>query len=77
MFCVKKIGYYKELSERRYVKKKKKHTVIPTIGGKKCRNDGTFDRKLSVAIPTIGGPCWTGEDVGMSACNLVPLLKDF
>ena len=39
----------------------KKHTVIPTIGGKKCRNDGTFDRKLSVAIPTTGGPCRTGE----------------
>jgi len=34
-------------------KKKKKHTVIPTIGGKEYRNDGTFDRKLSVAILTI------------------------
>jgi len=33
--------------------KKIKHTAIPTIGGKKCRNDGTFNRTLSVAILTI------------------------
>ena len=51
--------------------KKKQHTVIPTIGGKKCRNDGTFDRKLNVAIPTIGGPCRTGE---MSECQHVTQL---
>ena len=43
------------------LKKKKKHTVIPTIGGHKWRNGGTFDKKLSLAIPTIGGQCRNGE----------------